>query len=56
MWVYLSTLDALNGLNCLILYVNTDYVNQGISTLFVKWILNDIFGLLCCSCNCFYMG
>ena len=29
------------------MFVNDDYVDQGLSTLFVKWIVNDIFGLLC---------
>ena len=34
--VCMSTLDGLNDLNCWILYVNTYYVDQGLSTFFVK--------------------
>ena len=27
--------------------VNDDYVDKVLSTLFVKWFLNDVFALLC---------
>ena len=34
--VYMSTLDGLNDLNWWMLYVNTYYVDQGLSTFFKK--------------------
>ena len=33
--------------------VNDDYVDQSLSTLFVKWFLNDDFVLLCGLSNCY---
>ena len=43
----MSTFCCYGGLNWWMLYVNTYYVDPVVSTFFVKWFLNDIFGLLC---------
>ena len=40
--VFLSTLYGLNDLNWWILYINTDYIDQGLSTFFKKWIFGSV--------------
>ena len=38
----MSTLDGLNDLNWWMLYVNTDYIEGGLSTFFKKWIFGSV--------------